>query len=157
MKNVPASALEVELGALSANCQQGAAPRIDLEEMGHHQPPTPVVTDNATIDGFVNDNIIKRKSRAIDMRLYWVCGRVRQGHYLVYWKIGKDNLDDYFTKNHPTKHHRAIRGTYMVPTADSSKHACYQVPRDMRGYVKSPPQPGKRTTDRQGLLLLLTE
>ena len=77
MKNVPASALEAELGALSVNCQRGAAPRIALEEMGHHQPLTPVVTDNATSDGFVNDNIIQRKSRAIDMILYWVHDRVR--------------------------------------------------------------------------------
>ena len=90
------------------------------------------------------------------MRLYWVRNIVRQGHYLVYWEIEKDNLADYFIKNHPTKHHRSIRGTYIAPTADSSKHAYYQVPRHMQGCVKSPPKPRKRTTDRKGLILLLT-
>ena len=60
-KNVLANALEEELGALSVNCQRGAAPRISLEEMGHHQPPAPVVIDYATSDGFVNDNIIESK------------------------------------------------------------------------------------------------
>ena len=139
MKNVPASALEVELGALSANCQQGAAPRIDLEEMGHHQPPTPVVTDCATSDCFVNDNTQQRKSRAIDMRFYWVRDRVRQGHYLVYRERGKDNLADYFTKHHPTKHHHAIIGKYLVPTVDSSKKACYQVSSDLQGCINAPP------------------
>ena len=124
MKNVLAIEMEAELGALFVNCQRGAALRISLEEMGHHQPPTPVVTDSATSDGFVNDNIRQRKSRAIDMRFYWVRDRVRQGHYIVYRERGKDNLADYFTKHHPTKRHRTIRGTYLVPTADSSKHAC---------------------------------
>ena len=82
MKNVLASAMEAELGALFVNCQQGTA----LEEMGHHLPPTPVVTDSATSDGFVNDNIRQRKSRAIDTIFYSVRERVRRGHYLVYWE-----------------------------------------------------------------------
>ena len=113
-----------------------------LSCIDHHQPPTTVVIDIATRDGFVNNNTRKWKSRAIDMLFYWVRDRVRQGHYLVYWERGKDNLTDYFTKHHPTKHHRPIRGTYLVPTADSSKHACYQVPIDIRGCVKSPTSPG---------------
>ena len=57
--------------------------------MGHHQPPTPVVTDSATSDGFVNENIIQRKSRSTEIRFYWVRNTVRQGHYLVYWEKGK--------------------------------------------------------------------
>ena len=61
---------------------------------------------------------------------------------LVYWEILKDNLADYFTKHNPTKHHRYIRGTYLFPTSNSSKYACYQVPSDLRECVKSPPRPG---------------
>ena len=76
--------METELGALFVNCQRGDALRIALEEMGHHQPPTPVFTDSATSDGFVTGNIRQRKSREINTRFYWVRGRVRQGHYLVY-------------------------------------------------------------------------
>ena len=91
--------------------------------MGHHQPPIPVVTDSATSDRFVNDNTRQNKSRAIDMKFYWVCDRERQAEYLVYWERGKDNLADYFTKHHPTKHHRATKGTDLFPTANSSKHA----------------------------------
>ena len=89
MNIVLASAMEAELGALFVKCHQGSVLKISLEEMGHHQPPTPVVTDSATNDGFVNDNNGQRKSRAIGMILYWVRRRVRQGHYLVYWERGK--------------------------------------------------------------------
>ena len=147
MKNILESAMEAELGALFVNYQQGAALRIALEEMGHHQPPITVVTDSATRDSFVKDNIRQSKSKAIDMRLYWVRDRVRQEHYIVYWERLKDNLADYFTKTFPTKHHRDIRGTYLVPTAVSSNHAYYQVPSDLQGCVKSPP--AQETDDGQ--------
>ena len=121
------------------NCQQGASLRISLEEMGHQQPPIPLVTASATRNGFVNYKIRRQKSKAIDMILYWVRNRVRQGHYLVYWERKKDNLADYFTKPHPTEHRHATRGTYLVPTYDPSKHAYYQLPIDLQGCVKSPP------------------
>ena len=65
------------------------------------------------------------------MRFYWVRESLIQVHYLVYWVRVKDNLADYFTKNHPTKHLRAIRVTYLVPIDDYSKHACYQVSSDL--------------------------
>ena len=105
MRSFLASAMESELGALFVNCQRGTETRMALIEMGHAQPPTPAVTDNATGDGFVNDNIHQRRSRAIDIRFYWVRDRVRQGKCLVYWIAGEHNLADYFTKHHPTIQH----------------------------------------------------
>ena len=57
MKNVLVSAMEAELEVLFINCQRGAALRISLEEMGLQQPPTPLFTDSATINRFVNTNI----------------------------------------------------------------------------------------------------
>ena len=98
--------------------------------MGHQQPLTPVVIYSATSNGFFNNNIRQQKSREIYMIFYWLHNRVIQGHYLVYSERVKDNLADYFTKHHPTKHHCATRDTYLVPTANSSKRDCYQVPRD---------------------------
>ena len=79
MKNVLASAMEAELGALFFKCQQETALIITLEKMGHQQLPTPLVKDRATRNGFVNDNIQQQKSREIDMVFYWVCNRGRQG------------------------------------------------------------------------------
>ena len=77
------------------------------------------------------------------MRLFWVIDRVGYGHYLVYWKIGKDKLAYYFTKHHPNKHHCAIRSTYIVPTVDASKHSCYHIPSELQGCVESIPCGGK--------------
>ena len=97
--------MEAELGALVVNFQRGAATRMALIEMVHTQPTTPAVNDSTTGDVLVNDNIRKRRSRAIDMRFYWVRDRVRQGQFLVYWMAGEHNLEEYFTNHHPTRHH----------------------------------------------------
>ena len=42
---------------LFVNCQLGVALIISLEEMGHQQPQTTVVTYSATSEGFLNENI----------------------------------------------------------------------------------------------------
>ena len=139
MNNVLASAIKSGLGELFVNFQRGVALRISLEEMVHQRLPTLVVIESATSNGFVNDNTRQQESREIEIRLYWVCDRVRQGHYLDYFARGKENLDNYLSKHHPTKHYHSTKGTYLVPTSISSKHACYQIPSNRRGCVKFPP------------------
>ena len=47
------------------------------------------------------------------MRFYWLHDRVRQGQFYVHWKKGTENLADYATKHHPTKHHVAVRSQYV--------------------------------------------
>ena len=37
------------------------------------------------------------------MSFFWVHDRVRKSPFLVFWKIVKDNITNYFTKNHPKK------------------------------------------------------
>ena len=140
-KNVLESAMEAKLGALLVNYQWGTALRIFFKVMGHQQPPAPVFIDSATRNGFMNNNIQQQKYRAISMQFYWVWKRMRQGHNLVHFEIGKDNLADYFTKNDPTKHQCATRGTYLVPTSESSNHACYHIPNCLWGCVNHPPTP----------------
>ena len=49
----------------------------------------------------------------MDMRFYWICDRVKQGHYNVYWKPGKINKADYVTKHHPPSKHTQKRPTYL--------------------------------------------
>ena len=46
MKNVMLSAVEAKTGALFLNPRQVIPARMTLIEMGHHQPPTPIQTDN---------------------------------------------------------------------------------------------------------------
>jgi hypothetical protein len=116
LRNVMASAAEAEIGALFVNAQDGTVLRTTLIELGHPQPPTPLQSDNSTATGIVNASIRQRRSKAIDMRFYWVRDRVNQGHFLVYWRPGTENLADYFTKHHPTAHHRLVRNTFLHPT-----------------------------------------
>ena len=117
--NVMASATEAEVGALFHNAQDACMIRNTLEFLGHKQPATPIQTDNACAEGIVNDTVKQKRSKAIDMRFYWVRDRVRQGQFVVYWRKGADNLADYFTKHHTASHHRRMRPTYLHESANS--------------------------------------
>jgi hypothetical protein len=139
LRNVLASAAEAEVGALFENGQDAVGIRNTLKDMGHPQHATPIKTDNSTASGIANNTMKQRKSKAMDMRFYWIRDRVQQKHFIVYWRPGTENLADYFTKHHPTAHHRAIRETYLVPTADSSKHALNIMPSMLQGCVKRRP------------------
>jgi hypothetical protein len=57
LKFVVASAAEAELKIL----------RLVLQELGHHQPPTPIHCDNATAAGIANDTVKKQRS------VQWKC------------------------------------------------------------------------------------
>ena len=54
LKNVVSSAAEAELGGVFYNATRACAMRTTLTEMGHEQPPTPIVTDNMTASNLVN-------------------------------------------------------------------------------------------------------
>ena len=54
IKHVMSSALEAEVAALFYNCKAAQPLRIALEEMGHPQPKTPVITDNKTAERLSN-------------------------------------------------------------------------------------------------------
>ena len=44
------------------------------------------------------------------MRFYWVQDREAQEQFKFFWKPGEDNdRADYFTKDHPAKHHKHMR------------------------------------------------
>ena len=124
-----------------------------LIEMGHVRPPTSAVTESATGDGFINENIRQRHSIAIDMRFYWVRYRVKKRQFMVYQMVGENNLEDYFTKHHLTSHHQAQRSLYLVPTTGASKYTCYMLPFFLQGCVESLPARGNgRRKDKVSLL-----
>jgi hypothetical protein len=77
IKNVVASAAESEVGACFHNAQSGAPLRVTLTEMGHTQPPTPLLTDNSTAFGILNETIKQKRSKAMDMRYHWLTDIVR--------------------------------------------------------------------------------
>eukprot|EP00957_Ditylum_brightwellii_P076226 5794538-Ditylum_brightwellii.AAC.2 len=65
-----ASSVEAELGALFINNKKGEELRMVLEEMGHVQPPTPIMADNSTDCGIINGTIKQHRTHAIDMHFY---------------------------------------------------------------------------------------
>jgi hypothetical protein len=120
---VLSSATEAELAALFHNAKEAAMLRTILEDMHHPQPATPIQTDNACAAGICNDTVKQRRSKAMDMRFYWVRDRVRQGHFLVHWRKGAENLADYHTKHHSPSHHRLKRGQYLLELHTTTKCA----------------------------------
>jgi hypothetical protein len=109
LKHVMSSAAEAEIGAVFINAKEGAVLRKTLEELGHPQPPTPMDTDNTTATGYSNGTIKQKRTKAMDMRFYWMKDRVKQGQFNVYWGQCFQNLADYFTKHHSTVHHKRMR------------------------------------------------
>ena len=47
------------------------------------------------------------------MRYYWLRDRKNQQQFDIYWKPGSESEADYFTKHHPTSHHRQRRNRYV--------------------------------------------
>ena len=137
MRNVMASAAEAEMGGLFINGQEVVVLQQILEELGWPQQPTPIQTDNSTADGIANSTIQQRRSRAMDMRFYWVRDRVQQGQFVVYWKPGIQNMADYFTKHHPAPHHWLMRNKYLRATSDASIYAGKQSPCILQGCVNN--------------------
>ena len=113
MREVLSSAAEAEFGGLFHNGKDAVPMRTTLQELGHPQPPTPIVTDNSTAVGIATDTVKQRRSKAIDMRFYWIRDRVRQGQFVIYWRRGATNRADYFSKHHPPAHHIEMRPQYI--------------------------------------------
>ena len=72
LKLVAASTAEAELGALFLNAQEAKVIRLILHKLGHPQPPTPIHVDNTTAVGIVNNTIKQQRSRAMEMRYFWL-------------------------------------------------------------------------------------
>jgi hypothetical protein len=89
--------VEAEIGAVFINAKEGAVLHTTLEELGHPRPPIPLETDNTTATGYSSGTIKQKRTKAMDMRFYWIKDRVKQGQFYVYWGPGYQNLADYFT------------------------------------------------------------
>ena len=112
---VMSSAQEAETGAGFFNAQQLVPLRIALEELGHPQGPTPIQFDNKVATSILNDQVSQRRSKAMDMRFYWLRDGVKQQPFHVHWRRGTDNIADYYTKHHSPSHHKIMR-TKVLPS-----------------------------------------
>jgi hypothetical protein len=91
---IVASAGEAEYGTAFLNAQHGVWLRTIADEMGHQQPPTPLLCDNEFAIGLATDTIKQRRSKSIDMRFHWLRDRIRQGQFTIHHLAGTMNLAD---------------------------------------------------------------
>ena len=127
LKLVAASAAEAELGALFLNAQEAKVIRLILTEMGHPQPKIPIHIDNTTAVGIVNNTIKRQRSRAMEMRYWWLLDAEAQDIFAFYYHPGLENLGDYPSKHHTANVHRHVR-PYYVHQDNSPSH----LPRAMK-------------------------
>jgi hypothetical protein len=121
---VVASVGEAEYAAVFLNGQEGEGLRQQLENLGYPQPPTLILCDNQCAVGLATDTVKIKRTKSIDMRFHWIRDRIRQGHFLVNWRPGADNLADFFTKPLPVHTHQAIMPLLVrIPT---SPHTVFQ-------------------------------
>jgi hypothetical protein len=54
----------------------------------------------------------------MDMCFEWLKEREAKEQFCFYWRLGKTNLADYFTKHHLPAHHRNVREEILMRVAD---------------------------------------
>ncbi len=114
IKAVMASAAKAELGALYLNAKEAVYLQQILIEMGHLQPQTPIQTDNTMAEGMTIKKIQPRCTKAIDMQFHWLRNHESQDQFKIYWRPGKMNLVDCFTKHYPPNHHTNVRADFLT-------------------------------------------
>jgi hypothetical protein len=109
LKHVVSSVADAEFGALFVNAKEGTVTRTTLDEMGHNQDAIELKTDTTTADGIINNTVQQKRSKAMDMKFYWVKDRVEQNQFSVGRAPGDTNMGDYFTKHHSPAHQKCMR------------------------------------------------
>ena len=51
----------------------------------------------------------------MDTRFHWLQDRECQGQFRIYWRPGKLNYADYWTKHHLAKHRKSVRQKIITP------------------------------------------
>jgi hypothetical protein len=115
IKNVMSSATEAELAGLSIMACKAVYIRIILEELGHVQSHTPLQTDNAMADGVINGKVKPNQTKAMDMRFHWLCDQECQQQFCIYWRPGKLNYANHWTKHHPETHNHNMQKEFLTP------------------------------------------
>ena len=83
--------------------------------MGHSQPPTPLLTDNSLAEAVTNGKVQPKSTKAMDMQLQWLRNWECQQQFRIYWRPGKLNYADYWTKHHSGKHHQNMQKECLIP------------------------------------------
>ena len=114
IRHVVWSAAEAEIAAAFLTMQDVVPIRTTLEEMGHPQNANPIIVENFTCFNFANETIKQNRSKAINMKHYWIQDRIKQGQFFVLLSPGDVNKVGYVTNHHtPTVHKNKTRCAYM--------------------------------------------
>ena len=84
------------------------------------QAPAPAKAGSTAANGIINGAAKQQRSKAIDMRFYWLKDRVEQGQFKIFWEPGGGNWAGYFTKHHPPSHHIKVRPAYLKEKSSPS-------------------------------------
>ena len=89
MRNIMASAAESEYGTIFINAQTAVPIRTTLSEIGWKQGPTATQVENSTAVDIATKEFRQKKSKAMDMRFYWINEIIEQGQFRVFWRPGQ--------------------------------------------------------------------
>ena len=99
--SVVASAAEAELAGGFRVAQDAVQFRRTLHELGYPQPTTLLRMDNTVAISLTEGTINPKRSKAMDMRFFWLADRVSQKQFRVEHIPGIWNIADHFTKPLP--------------------------------------------------------
>ena len=85
IRHIMLSATKAKLAALYIMAREAVYIRITLEEMGHTQPPPQLQTDKAMAEAVTNGKVQPKRTKAMTMRLHWLCDRECQKQFQIYW------------------------------------------------------------------------
>ena len=121
-------------GSTIFECKRGSIPTTNTHRNG--SPATADATPNRqhAAEGVINNKIQPKRTKAMDMRFHWLRDREAQGQFRIYWRPGKTNLADYFTKHHPPAHHVNVRTEFLTKVKDLAEDRCQ---RRNKGQTKS--------------------
>jgi hypothetical protein len=111
---VVSSAAESEYAALFMVTQKACVFQNILNDLGYPQIATEIWCDNTTATNAANKSIRIRRLQSTAMRFHWIQDRIALGQFVVLWGAGVCNLGDFFTKIHPSNHHRLRRKWYVT-------------------------------------------
>jgi hypothetical protein len=117
LKLVAASAAEAELGALFLNAQEAKVLWLTLNELGHPQLPTPIHIDNTTTVGIVNNTIKHQRSRAMEMRYFWLLDGKTQKYFKFQYQPGQENMGNYPSEHHTAGIHQHVHPYHPIQSS----------------------------------------
>ena len=100
-------------GTIFVNTQTDVPIHTTLTEMGWKQGPTAIQVDNSNTVGIATKEFRQKKSKAMDMRFYWIKNIIELGQFRLFWRPVPENLGDYHSKHHLPEHRIAVKSKYL--------------------------------------------